>query len=69
MNIVLRPVVYALVLIAIIAASFAAGMVVGDSSSETGNYGIYLTVAIAFAVIAVLAAVIVFLLGSRRRRR
>ncbi len=69
MNIVLRPVLYALGLIAIIAVSFAAGMVVGDSASETGNYGIYLVIAIAVAVVAVLASVIVFLLGSRRRRR
>ncbi len=69
MNIVLRPVLYALGLVAVIAASFATGMVVGDSTSETGNYGIYLVIAIAVALIAVLASVIVFLLGSRRRRR
>ena len=55
-------------LIAIVAASFAVGMIVGDSASATGNYGIYLAVAIAVAVIAVLAAVIVYLLRSRRRR-
>ncbi len=69
MNILLRPILAALGLIAIIAASFGLGMIVGNSASKTGNYDVYLVVAIAIAIIAVLAAVIVFLLGSRRRGR
>jgi hypothetical protein len=68
MNIVLRPILLALGLISIIAASFAVGMIVGDSASASGNYDVYLAVAIAVAVIAVLAAVIVYLLRSRRRQ-
>jgi len=69
MNRVLRPIFYALGLIAIIAVSFAVGMVVGSSLSASGNYDLYLVVAIAVAIIAVLGAVIVYLLESRRRRQ
>ena len=68
MNVVLRPILFALGFVAIIAASFAVGMIVGDSASASGNYDVYLAVAIAVAVIAVLAAVIVYLLRSRRRQ-
>jgi hypothetical protein len=68
MNMVLRPIFYALGLVAIVAASFAVGMVVGRAISASGNYNLYLVVAIAVAIIAALAAVIVHLLESRRRQ-
>ncbi len=68
MNTLLRPVFYALGLVAIVTASFAVGMVVGNSISASVNYDLYLVVAIAVAIIAVLAAVIVYLLESRRRQ-
>ncbi len=64
MNTVLQPVMYALGLVSVIAASFAAGMVVGESTSA--DYDFYLAVAIAVAIIAIMAAVILFLLQSRR---
>lgn len=65
MNTVLRPIFYALGLVTIIAASF----VVGSSIRASVNYELYLVVAIAVAIIAVLAAVIIYLLESRRRRQ
>ncbi len=68
MNTVLRPIFYALGLVAIVTASFAVGMVVGSSISASVNYDLYLVVAVAVAIIAVLAAVIVYLLESRRRQ-
>ena len=68
MTTLLRPIFYALGLVAIVTASFAVGMVVGSSISASVNYDLYLVVAIAVAIIAILGAVIVYLLESRRRQ-
>ena len=57
------------VFIAVVVASFAAEMVVGDAASETGNYGQYLAIAILVAIVAILVSVVLSHLAVGKRRR
>ena len=66
------PLYFALLILLLIfvgAASFAVGMVIGVDAAATGNYGQYITIAIAVAIVAIGAAVPLSVLLVRRRGR
>jgi hypothetical protein len=75
-----RYVVRVALLVAIVAASFAAGMMVMEASSKTGNHPLYFALAVLVAIGALLLAallsyrvvlerVVVAIVGSSRRMR
>ncbi len=66
----LRYILYVALSVAVVAASFTAGMVVGEVTSATGNFAQYLAIAALIAIGAILVSAILshaIVVGRLRR--